>query len=177
MVALERLRNFGFDMETFTTAETDLGNVLKGWTKRPLQQLRDQSRVSTVAMCREGSGQVTSHAQWRPCVNAGQDLHSVAGTSPWRAPSNTNDQGSIFSGFVQPLSLLEDAGYARQSDQNPGSTPRHLQSVDGVGAANTCNWNGNVVDPVNFESGDFGLLSWNRTFQYLGTDQAISHSL
>lgn len=170
MVALERLVKFGFDMEAFTTARTDLGDVLKIWTKQSLQQLRDQCQSSTTAVCRERSGQLTSPGQWRPCGDSGQH------TSDNRtAPTKTNDQATLFSSVAQPVPTLGDARRATCVGQTPGSTAPYLQLNDGLGAGSVGRWDSNGLNSTTDELGDFELLSWNDAFQYLGPDQTINH--
>jgi hypothetical protein len=177
MVALERLGRFGFDMEAFTTAETGLGNVLKSWTRKTLQQLRDRSQASTTATCQEGSGHLISPEQQRPCVNSGQHQGAVTETSTWRASATTNDQATGFSGLAQPLPTLGDTGVATCVGQTPGNTAQLLQLSNSVGAANACHWGESTLNPINDELGDFELLSWNDAFQYLDADQTVSYSL
>lgn len=175
MVALERLGKFGFDMEAFTTAETGLGNVLKNWTRKTLQQLREQSHASTVAICREGSDQLISPGQWRPCADLGQYPDSAAETNP--TPTGTNGQMPHFSGLAQPLPTLVNAGQNNGVDHDHGGAAQHLPLDGGVGTASQCNWTGNTLGSMNNELGDFELLSWNYAFQFLDADQPVSHPL
>jgi hypothetical protein len=170
MVALERLVRFGFDMEAFTTAKTDLGDVLKSETRKSLQQLRDQCQSSTTAVCRDRSGQLTSPGQRRPCEGSGQHT-----SDDWTVPTKPNDQVTLFSSVAQPVSTLGDAGRATCVRQTPGSTAPYLQPNDGLDAGGAGLWDPNALSSTTDELGDFELLSWNDAFQYLGTDQTISH--
>ncbi|KAL1581766.1 hypothetical protein WHR41_09474 [Cladosporium halotolerans] len=177
MMTLERLEEFGFDAETFITAETDLGGILKDGQIRSLRQLRDQSRASTRNRRWGVAGQLTNGGPWRACSGQVQQPEPPTETNPWQVAPNPCQQTNTISDLAQPLTVQGITGDTERGTHNNqcfgGTQEFHLSNS---AEAQMRDWNTNALDPVNFELENFEMLRWNRAFQYFDTAETINHS-
>lgn len=177
MMALERFEEFGFDTETFITAETDLGKILGEGHSRSLRQLKDQSRASAKNRRLEIAGQLTNGGPWRACSGQVQQPEPPTETTPWQVPPNLCHQTNITSDLAQPLTVVGitgDTERGRHDNQCLGGSQEF--QLNNSAEAQMRDWDTNALGSVNFELENFEMLRWNRAFQYFDTAEMINHS-